>query len=77
YYGAYYAAQGMYQLGGNYWKQWQLVSERLLLAKQSKDGSWPPPPGATHEEQAGTIYTTAMAILSLGVEFRYLPIYQR
>ena len=77
YYGAYYAAQGMYQLGGNYWKQWQPMSERLLLAKQSKDGSWPPPPGATHEEQAGAIYTTAMAILSLGVEFRYLPIYQR
>ena len=67
----------MYQLGGNYWKQWQPVSEKLLLEKQSQDGSWPPPPGATHEEQAGTIYTTAMAILSLGVEFRYLPIYQR
>ena len=77
YYGAYYSAQGMYQLGGNYWKQWQPISEKLLLAKQNEDGSWPAPPGATHEEQAGLIYTTAMAILSLGVEFRYLPIYQR
>ena len=67
----------MYQLGGNYWKQWQTISEKLLLEKQSEDGSWPSPPGATHEEQAGAIYTTAMAILSLGVEFRYLPIYQR
>ena len=77
YYGSYYATQGMYQLGGNYWKQWQTVSEKLLLEKQSEDGSWPSPPRATHEEQAGSIYTTAMAILSLGVEFRYLPIYQR
>jgi len=77
YYGAYYSAQGMYQLGGKYWKQWQPISEQLLLEKQNDDGSWPPPPAATHEEQAGTIYTTAMAILSLGVEFRYLPIYQR
>jgi len=77
YYGAYYSSQGMYQLGGKYWKQWQPISEKLLLEKQNEDGSWPPPPGATHEEQAGTIYTTAMAILSLGVEFRYLPIYQR
>ena len=77
YYGSYYATQGMYQLGGNYWKQWQTVSEKLLLEKQSEDGSWPSPPRATHEEQAGSIYTPAMAILSLGVEFRYLPIYQR
>jgi len=77
YYGAYYAAQGMYQLGGQYWREWQPISERLLLAKQGNDGSWPLPSGATHEEQAGPIYTTSMAILSLGVEFRYLPIYQR
>ena len=67
----------MYQLGGNYWKQWQTVSEKLLLEKQSDDGSWPSPPGSINEEQAGWIYTTAMAILSLGVEFRYMPIYQR
>jgi hypothetical protein len=77
YYGAYYSSQAMYQLGGRYWKDWQPVSERLLVEKQAGDGSWPAPPGATHEEQAGPIYATAMAILSLSVEFRYLPIYQR
>ncbi len=77
YYGAYYAAQGMYQLGGTYWKEWQASAEKLLLEKQASDGSWPSPPGATHEEQAGPVYATAMAILGLGVEFRYLPIYQR
>ena len=49
YYGAYYAAQGMYQLGGNYWKQWQPVSEKLLLEKQSQDGSWPPPRKCTDQ----------------------------
>jgi hypothetical protein len=67
----------MYQLGGAYWEKWQPISEGLLLEKQRPDGSWPAPPNETHEEQAGPVYSTAMAVLSLSVEFRYLPIYQR
>jgi len=77
YYGAYYASQAMYQLGDHNWKTWQPLNESLLLDKQNDDGSWPTPPNATHEEQAGPVYATALAILSLSVEFRYLPIYQR
>jgi hypothetical protein len=77
YYNAYYAAQAAYQLGGEYWARWQPLSEGLLLREQKPDGSWPFPPPLSHEAQAGPAYSTAMAVLSLGVEFRYLPIYQR
>ena len=59
---------------------WDIViglSESLLLDHQNADGSWPPPPDETHERQAGPVYTTALAVLSLTVEYRFLPIYQR
>jgi len=77
YYSVYYSSQAMYQLGGQYWERWRPLSEGLLLANQRPDGSWPAPPNETHEHQAGPAYTTAMAILGLTVDYRYLPIYQR
>jgi hypothetical protein len=77
YYSAYYSTQAAYQLGGEHWEKWRPLSEGLLLEHQSADGSWPPPPSETHERQAGPVYTTALAVLSLTVEYRYLPIYQR
>lgn len=77
YYGAYYGAQAMYQLGGPYWTAWKPISESVLLDLQERDGSWPLPPRTPQEADAGRVYTTALAILALSVEFRYLPIYQR
>ena len=40
-----------------------------LLAKQRDNGSW--------SIQEGEVYSTGMAILILGVPYRFLPIYQR
>lgn len=77
YYSVYYSNQAMYQLGGAYWETWRRRTESLLLQHQSDDGSWPAPPRETHEQQAGPAYTTALAILSLTVDYKYLPIYQR
>lgn len=77
YYALYYSTQATYQLGGPYWEAWRPLSEGVLLEHQDPNGSWPPPPNETHERQAGLPYTTAMAILSLTVDYRYLPIYQR
>ncbi|MBN1442595.1 MAG: terpene cyclase/mutase family protein [Planctomycetes bacterium] len=77
YYSAYYSAQAMFQLGGRHWDTWKPLSESLLLEHQAEDGHWPFPPGAELEVEAGPVYSTALAILSLAVEFRYLPIYQR
>ncbi len=66
YYGHYYAALAMYQAGEGYHQRWYPKVRDALLAKQRKDGSW-----------EGEEYGTPMAILVLGIPYRFLPIYQR
>jgi hypothetical protein len=74
-YGLYYFAQGMHQRGGDHaGKAAKLVSD-LLLPKQKGNGAWESSGG--EEQNAGSVYCTSMAILSLSVKFHYLPIYQR
>ena len=47
----------------------------MLLRQQSSSGSWL---GSGVSDSAyGVNYCTAMAVLALTVEYRYLPIYQR
>ena len=74
-YGTYYYAQGMYQKGGEYAAHARREVETLLLSRQKEDGSWRAPHG--EESNAGSVYGTAMAVLSLSVKYHYLPIYQR
>jgi hypothetical protein len=72
YYGHYYAVQAMYQSGDADFQAWYPKIASKLLSIQNSDGSWPQTP-----EKIGPAYTTSMAILILGVPYRYLPIYQR
>lgn len=74
YYGAYYYAQGMYQRGGAYHEAARDHIRQILLEKQQADGHWE---GYGEEAGAGPVYTTCLAILSLGVKYHYLPIYQK
>jgi hypothetical protein len=69
-YGHYYAIQVMYQAGESQYQAWYPKIRDPLLAKQGKDGGWP-------GDDNGRQYQTAMAILILGVPYRFLPIYQR
>jgi len=71
-YTIYYVAQAMWQLGGKYWESWQGSFERLALANQSADGSWP-----VVQAEIGPTYSTSMTVLGLAVKYCYLPIYQR
>ena len=75
YYGLYYSSQGMFQLGGEYWRLWAEYMYKIMLKHQRKDGSWPA--GAGNEGQAGPCYSTAMGVLAMSVSYRQLPIYQR
>jgi hypothetical protein len=75
FYGTYYYAQGMYQCGGQHWERARRRAEEILLQHQADDGSWAAADG--QERNAGRIYATSMAVLSLSVKFHYLPIYQR
>jgi len=75
YYGIYYCSQGMFQLGGNYWRRWAAVMYEMMLKNQRPDGSWPA--GVSAEAPAGPCYSTAMGVLAMSVSYRQLPIYQR
>jgi hypothetical protein len=75
YYGLYYCAQGMFQLGDKYWTRWAPHMYDMMLDAQQEDGSWPR--GTGNEGRAGTCYSTAMTVLAMSVSCRQLPIYQR
>jgi hypothetical protein len=77
FYGIYYASQAMFQIGGNHWSRYraELHGQLLLRHPQQASGCWF---GNTGDDQfAGSNYCTAMAVLALTVEYRFLPIYQR
>ena len=75
YYGIYYCAQGMFQLGDEHWEKFAEHLYDTLLKLQERDGSWPE--GRGNEARAGSCYSTAMAVLALTPAYRQLPIYQR
>ncbi len=70
YYGHYYAIQAVYQAGDAYYQPWYPKIHDALLKQQKDNGAWTGGKG-------GDEYSTAMAILILGVPYRFLPIYQR
>jgi hypothetical protein len=71
FYTAYYCAQAMFQLGGNYWDFYRPRLHAVLFDHQGANGGW------VGNETVGPTYCTAMAVLALTVEYRLLPIYQR
>ncbi len=75
YYTTYYYAQGMYQRGGKYAEDGRQAVADSLLPLQSREGSWEQ--GGGDGREAGKVYATSMAILSLAVKNHFLPIYQR
>jgi hypothetical protein len=74
-YGTYYYAQGMYQKGGDHAQTANRLVQEMLLPKQERDGSWQAQGG--EEKNAGKVYATSMAVLSLSVKHHFLPIYQK
>lgn len=70
FYGHYYAAQCMYRAGRETHERWYPFVRDLLIERQDEDGGWLSNPG-------GKAYGTAMALIVLGAERHYLPIYQR
>ncbi len=75
FYEAYYCSQATFQVGDKYFDGYYPKLAAILLEHQDPDGSWLS--GDSHDRAGGKSYCTAMAVLSLAVEYRYLPIYQR
>lgn len=75
FYEVYYCSQAMFQMGDSYFLVYYPRLVQILLDHQDKDGSWLS--GDGNDRSGGRNYCTAMAVLALAVEYRYLPIYQR
>ncbi len=81
----YYATQTMHHLGGEEWETWNTAARDTLIELQSdkghEAGSWDPVGGAInggHDVHAGgRLYMTSLAICTLEVYYRHLPIYRR
>ncbi len=80
----YYATQTLHHLGGEAWETWNTAARETLIELQSDQGheagSWDPVGGAIggHDTQSGgRLYMTSLAICTLEVYYRHLPIYRR
>lgn len=71
-YAIYYCSQATFQLGNNYWNYYRPLMHKVLFDNQQANGSW-----VGGSEGVGPAYSTAMHVLALTVEYRFLPIYQR
>ena len=74
----YYTSQVLHHVGGNSWKKWNPRMRNYLVSTQAEDGH---ESGSWYFDEAwsdrgGRLYTTTLAILTLEVYYRYMPMYQ-
>ncbi len=74
----YYATQTFHHYGGSRWRRWNgAVRDRLVAAQERKGhaaGSWTPRGG--HDSSGGRLYMTALAVCTLEVYYRHLPLFR-
>lgn len=73
-YGHYYAAHALNQVGGEVWEKYYARMKATLLPRQRSGGEWYEP---RREAAYGPVYQTAISVLILSVPTHYLPIYQK
>jgi hypothetical protein len=74
----YYGTQVMHHLGGSRWKRWNDRMRKILVDLQvqtgHQTGSWTP---RNHPDTSGgRVYMTALAVCTLEVYYRHLPLYK-
>lgn len=74
-YGQYYAAHALHQVGGKEWEEWYGRIKTRLLSKQQPNGSWSSG-SLGSDDGAGPAYQTAIAVIILSTPLNYLPIFQ-
>jgi hypothetical protein len=65
-YTRYYLAQALFQGDFETWEKWNQINTEALESEQGDDGSI-----------GGNTYATAMSLLSMALNYRFLPIYER
>jgi len=75
----YYTTQIMRHHGGKPWEKWNEVMREFLISSQSKEpfteGSWFFDNGHS-SHVGGRLYSTSMAVMTLEVYYRHLPLYR-
>ena len=69
FYHEYYMSQALFQSSEEAWNNWNQQNIKHLVTTQAPDGSW--------QGQHGPFFCTAAALLSLALNYRFLPIYER
>jgi hypothetical protein len=69
YYFRYYMGQALFQGDFDAWSKWNRENTRILKEMQLDDGSF--------QSGHGPAYGTAMSLLSIALNYRFLPIYER
>ena len=69
FYFEYYMSQALFHADEAVWKEWNVRNIRYLSTIQASDGSFP--------GNQGTSFNTAAALLSLALNYRFLPIYEK
>jgi hypothetical protein len=65
----YYAAQGFFQGDFKAWQDWNEKQVKRLAEMQNDDGGW--------DAGLGPGTCTSLALLSIALNYRYLPVYER
>lgn len=65
----YYAAQTYFHASPKLWEEWNAANIKRMMASQQEDGGW--------TGNFGGSFATAASLLSLALNYRYLPIYER
>jgi hypothetical protein len=65
----YYASQAFFHGSQEAWQVWNRANIKILGASQNADGGW--------DGQFGSTFSTSASLLSLALNYRFLPIYER
>jgi hypothetical protein len=69
YYFEYYMAQALFHSDEEVWEEWNVKNTRYLATIQGPNGAFP--------GNRGEAFSTAGALLSLALNYRFLPIYEK
>ena len=69
YYFEYYMSQALFHANEEVWEEWNAKNIRYLSTLQTREGAWP--------GNKGPAFSTAGALLSLALNYRFLPIYEK
>lgn len=75
----YYGTQVFHHVGGTLWEKWNVRIRDILVNSQEKRGelagSWKP--DHHHDRPGGRIYATSLAVCTLEVYYRHVPIFRQ